>query len=79
MKELDSIAYLFEHEKSGARLLYLKNNDDNKVFCVTYRTPPVDNCGTPHIMEHSVLGGSEKYPLKEPFVELIKSSLNTFL
>ncbi len=79
MKELGSEAFLFTHEKSGARLLYLKNDDDNKVFCATYRTPPVDNCGTPHIMEHSVLGGSEKYPLKEPFVELIKSSLNTFL
>ena len=79
MKELGSEAYLFTHEKSGARLLYLKNDDDNKVFCATYRTPPVDNCGTPHIMEHSVLGGSEKYPLKEPFVELMKSSLNTFL
>ncbi len=79
MKELGSEAHLFTHKKSGARLLYLKNDDDNKVFCATYRTPPVDNCGTPHIMEHSVLGGSEKYPLKEPFVELIKSSLNTFL
>ncbi|MBR6802161.1 MAG: insulinase family protein [Eubacteriaceae bacterium] len=79
MKELASTAHLFSHEKSGARLLYLENNDDNMVFCATYRTPPVDDCGTPHIMEHSVLGGSEKYPLKEPFVELIKSSLNTFL
>ncbi len=67
------------HKKSGAKLLYLKNDDDNKVFSVSFRTPPVDSCGTPHIMEHSVLCGSKKYPLKEPFVELVKSSLNTFL
>lgn len=79
MKEIESTAHLFEHAKSGARLLYLRNSDDNKVFCITMRTPPVDDCGTPHIMEHSVLGGSERYPLKEPFVTLMKSSLNTFL
>jgi Zn-dependent M16 (insulinase) family peptidase len=77
--EIESTAYLLEHLQSGARLLYLKNDDDNKVFSVTFRTPPVDSCGTPHIMEHSVLCGSQKYPLKEPFVELVKSSMNTFL
>lgn len=77
--EVDSEAHLFEHIKTGAKLLYLKNDDNNKVFCVSFRTPPVDNCGTTHILEHSVLCGSDKYPLKEPFVELIKSSMNTFL
>jgi Zn-dependent M16 (insulinase) family peptidase len=77
--EIESQAYLFEHDKSAARLLYLNNDDDNKVFFVGFRTPPVDDCGTAHIIEHSVLCGSEKYPLKEPFVELIKSSLHTFL
>lgn len=79
IKELESIAHLFEHSKTGARLLYLKNTDDNKVFCISFRTPTSDSCGTPHIMEHSVLCGSDKYPLKEPFVELVKSSLSTFL
>ena len=79
ISEVASEAYLFEHLSTGAKLLYLKNDDDNKVFSVSFRTPPVDSCGTPHIMEHSVLCGSEKYPLKEPFVELVKSSLNTFL
>ncbi len=77
--EISSVAHLFEHVKSKARLLYLKNDDDNKVFCVSFRTTPWDDCGTAHILEHSVLCGSKKYPLKEPFVELLKSSLNTFL
>lgn len=79
IEEVESEAFYFLHKKSGAKLLYLKNDDDNKVFSVSFRTPPVDSCGTPHIMEHSVLCGSAKYPLKEPFVELVKSSLNTFL
>ncbi|RYM04767.1 insulinase family protein [Sporolactobacillus sp. THM7-7] len=77
--EIHSAAYLFEHVKSGARLLYLKNDDDNKVFSISFRTPPEDNTGVFHILEHSVLCGSEKYPLKEPFVELLKGSLSTFL
>lgn len=77
--EIESQAYLFEHGKTAARLLYLKNDDNNKVFFVGFRTPPVDDSGTAHIIEHSVLCGSKKYPLKEPFVELIKSSLHTFL
>ncbi|MCL1802747.1 MAG: insulinase family protein [Eubacteriaceae bacterium] len=77
--EIESTAHLFEHAKSGAKLLYLQNSDENKVFSVTFRTPSVDSCGTAHIIEHSLLCGSEKYPLKEPFVELLKSSLNTFL
>lgn len=77
--EINSISYEFEHIKSGAKLLYIKNDDNNKVFSISFRTPPVDNTGSAHILEHSVLCGSKKYPLKEPFVELIKSSLNTFL
>lgn len=77
--EVNSNAKLFEHEKSGARLLFLENDDDNKVFSVTFRTPPTDSTGVAHIVEHSVLCGSRKFPLKEPFVELVKGSLNTFL
>jgi Zn-dependent M16 (insulinase) family peptidase len=75
----DSVAWTFEHEKSGARLFFLQNDDDNKVFSITFRTPPVDDTGVAHIVEHSTLCGSRKYPLKEPFVELVKGSLNTFL
>ncbi|MDF2840463.1 MAG: peptidase [Clostridia bacterium] len=77
--EINSLARVFEHEKSGAKLLQLENDDDNKVFSVSFRTPPEDNTGLPHILEHSVLCGSRKFPSKEPFVELIKGSLNTFL
>lgn len=79
IKEVSSEAYVFEHEKSGARLFFLENDDDNKVFSISFRTPPVDDTGVAHIVEHSVLCGSRKYPLKEPFVELVKGSLNTFL
>ena len=79
IQELNATAFQFHHEKSGARLLYLQNDDDNKVFSITFRTPPPDNTGVPHIMEHSVLCGSRKFPVKEPFVELAKGSLNTFL
>lgn len=77
--EINSIGMLFEHEKTGGRLFYLKNNDDNKVFSISFRTPPKDSTGLPHILEHSVLCGSRKFPVKEPFVELVKGSLNTFL
>jgi len=77
--ELNTHAYLYRHEKTGAELLSLVNNDENKVFGITFRTPPQDSTGAPHIMEHSVLCGSRKYPVKEPFVELMKGSLNTFL
>ncbi|MCX7679197.1 MAG: insulinase family protein [Spirochaetes bacterium] len=76
---IQSIAYIFSHEKTGARLLKLFNRDDNKVFSIVFKTPPQDNTGVPHILEHSVLAGSRKYPTKEPFVELLKSSLHTFL
>jgi len=79
IKEINSIARVFEHEKSGARLLHLENDDDNKVFSIGFRTPPQDSTGVAHIIEHSVLCGSRKFPTKEPFVELIKGSLNTFL
>lgn len=79
IEEINSTALLFTHEKSGARLYKLVNDDDNKVFSIGFRTPPYDNTGLPHILEHSVLCGSRKFPSKEPFVELIKGSLNTFL
>lgn len=77
--EITATAYTFLHEKSGARLLYLENDDDNKVFSITFRTPPNDSTGVAHIVEHSVLCGSRKFPMKEPFVELVKGSLNTYL
>lgn len=79
IKDIDSAGYLFEHVKSGARLMYIDNDDDNKVFFIAFRTPPIDDCGTPHIIEHSVLCGSKKYPVKDPFNELAKGSLNTYL
>lgn len=77
--EVDSRVYRMVHEVSGARLLFLANDDDNKVFNIGFRTPPSDDTGVAHIMEHSTLCGSRKYPVKEPFVELVKGSLNTFL
>lgn len=79
ISELNTKGRLFRHIKTGAQLLSLENKDDNKVFGITFRTPPQDSTGVAHIMEHSVLCGSRKYPLKEPFVELMKGSLNTFL
>ncbi|HYE82998.1 MAG TPA: insulinase family protein [Clostridia bacterium] len=79
VKETNSVIRLFHHEKSGARLFYMENEEDNKVFSVTFRTPPRSSAGLPHILEHSVLCGSRKFPTKEPFVELVKGSLNTFL
>ena len=77
--ELDSVAYLLKHKKSGARIALLSNDDENKVFTIGFRTPPQDSTGLPHILEHSVLCGSKKFPVKDPFVELCKGSLNTFL
>ncbi|MDR1485617.1 MAG: insulinase family protein [Planctomycetaceae bacterium] len=77
--ELKAEAHLFLHEKSGAPLLYLTCDDDNKVFCIAFRTPPTNSTGIAHIMEHSALCGSEKFPSKEPFVDLLKGSLQTFL
>src|SRR6202140_3535151 len=74
-----SAARLYRHARTGAELLSLVNDDENKVFGVTFRTPPQDSTGVAHILEHSVLCGSRKYPIKKPFVELKKGSLNTFL
>lgn len=79
ISDIHSTAYLFFHEQSGARLLYLKNKDNNKVFNAAFKTPSSDDCGIPHILEHSVLCGSRKYEAKDPFNELAKGSLNTFL
>ena len=79
VKELNSTAYFLEHIKSGARLFLLSNDDENKVFSIGFRTPPSDSTGVPHILEHSVLCGSKKFPVKDPFVELVKGSMNTFL
>ncbi len=77
--ELNTRARLYRHAKTGAELLSLENDDENKVFGITFRTPPSDSTGVAHILEHSVLCGSRKYPVKEPFVELIKGSLQTFV
>ncbi|MCF8062352.1 MAG: insulinase family protein [Deltaproteobacteria bacterium] len=77
--ELNTRAELFRHARTGAELLSLINDDENKVFGITFRTPPPDSTGVAHILEHSVLCGSRKYPVKEPFVELLKGSLKTFL
>lgn len=79
ISELHTRVRLWRHDKSGAQVLWLENDDENKVFGITLRTPPPDSTGLPHIMEHSVLCGSRKYPVKEPFVELVKGSLKTFL
>ncbi|HEY0032013.1 MAG TPA: insulinase family protein, partial [Devosia sp.] len=77
--EANSQALLFRHKKTGAEVLSLVNDDENKVFGITFKTPPDNSTGVAHILEHSVLCGSRKYPVKKPFVELIKGSLNTFL
>jgi hypothetical protein len=77
--ELNCDAKLYEHKRTGARLLSIINDDENKVFSINFRTTPKDSTGVAHILEHSVLGGSEKYPVKEPFVELLKGSLATFV
>lgn len=79
IEEINGTAYEMKHEKSGARLIYIDSSDSNKVFNIAFRTTPQDSTGVAHIMEHSVLCGSRKFPLKEPFVELVKGSLNTFL
>jgi len=79
LPEANSTALLYRHVKTGAELLSLINDDENKVFGVSFRTPPRDSTGLPHILEHSVLCGSRKYPVKDPFIQLAKGSLNTFL
>lgn len=77
--ECASVAKIYEHATTGGRVLSMENRDENKVFGISFRTPPADSTGLPHILEHSVLCGSEKFPVKEPFVELLKGSLQTFL
>lgn len=79
LEDIKSKGFLLQHKKSGARISLISNKDDNKVFYVGFRTPSLDSTGAAHILEHSVLCGSEKFPIKDPFVELEKSSLNTFL
>ena len=79
LKELDAVLHEMEHEQSGARLVWLERPDENKTFAIAFRTIPSDDTGVFHILEHSVLCGSDKYPVREPFVELMKGSLNTFL
>ncbi len=79
IEEMQSEGIVLEHKKTKARLFLVSNDDENKVFCIGFRTPPDNDCGLPHILEHSVLCGSDKFPLKDPFVELVKGSLNTFL
>ncbi len=79
LSDIKSKGFLLRHKKSGAKLCLVSNNDENKVFYIGFRTPSLDSTGAAHILEHSVLCGSEKYPVKDPFIELEKSSLNTFL
>ncbi len=79
LEDINSVGTLLVHEKSKAKVLLIQNDEENKMFCIGFRTPPYDDTGLPHILEHSVLCGSRKFPVKEPFVELMKSSLNTFL
>lgn len=79
LPDVNGEGILFEHKKSGAKLFYLKTKDKNKVFFISFKTPPQDDCGTAHILEHSVLCGSQKYEAKDPFNELNKGSLNTYL
>ncbi|WP_283680958.1 insulinase family protein [Parablautia sp. Marseille-Q6255] len=79
LEDIRSDGYLLRHKKSGARILVLENEDENKVFNIAFRTPPADSTGVAHILEHSVLCGSRLFPAKDPFVELVKGSLNTFL
>jgi presequence protease len=79
LPEIEATLYEMEHDKTGAKLVWLKRDDENKTFGIAFKTLPFDDSGVFHILEHSVLCGSKKYPVKEPFVELLKSSLNTFL
>ena len=79
LKELGLHAYVLRHKKTGARVICLPADDPNKTFAIAFRTPPIDNSGLTHILEHSVLCGSDKFPVKDPFVELMKTSPNTFL
>ena len=79
VKEINSVCHIFNDNITGAKLLYLENDDSNKVFGIGFRTPPNSSKGICHIIEHSVLSGSKKYRTKEPFMDLLKGSLQTFL
>ena len=74
-----SAGMMLRHKASGARIALISNEDNNKVFCIGFRTPPFNSTGVAHIIEHTVLCGSRKFPVKDPFIELAKGSLNTFL
>ena len=79
VEELQAVLHQMEHQTSGARLVWLERPEENKTFGIAFQTQPWDDTGVFHILEHSVLCGSDHYPVKEPFVELLKSSMNTFL
>ena len=79
IEERNTTARLYRHLKSGAELLSLENDDENKSFGIAFRTQPEDSTGLPHIMEHAVLGGSRKFPVREPFFEMVKMSMATFI
>ena len=79
IQDINSVTYLCRHKKTGARVALVSNDDENKVFYIGFRTTPKDSTGVAHILEHSVLCGSKEFPVKDPFVELVKGSLNTFL
>lgn len=79
IEDLNSKGTILKHKKTGARVILMENDDENKVFYIGFRTPPVDSTGSAHIVEHTVLCGSERFPVKDPFIELAKGSLNTFL
>ena len=79
LADLNSVGYVWKHKKTHARVAVICNDDNNKVFSIGFRTPPEDSTGVAHIVEHTVLCGSKEFPSKDPFVELVKGSLNTFL
>ena len=79
LDELNAEGFLLKHKKTGARIALIPCEDNNKTFCVGFKTPPADDTGVPHIVEHTVLCGSKKFNVKDPFMELVKGSLNTFL
>ena len=79
LTDIGSVGWLLKHNKTGARVMLIENEDDNKVFNIAFRTTPGNSTGVAHIIEHTVLCGSRKYPSKDPFVELVKGSMNTFL
>ena len=79
LNELNATGYLLRHDKTKAKVAVIENEDENKVFSIGFRTPPKDSTGVAHIVEHTVLCGSREFPAKDPFIELAKGSLNTFL